>query len=102
MPFKQEEIESLLPLPSATFHILMALADEDRHGYAIIQDIASRTDGTLRMSAGTLIGLFNGCKSKVSSVRPANGLRPKTMMSAVGITGSRLSAWQSPKPKPAG
>ena len=54
MPFKQEEIESLLPLPFATFHILMALADEDRHGYAIIQDIASRTDGTLQMSAGTL------------------------------------------------
>ena len=54
MPFKQEDIESLLPLPSATFHILMALADEDRHGYAIIQDIASRTNGTLQMSAGTL------------------------------------------------
>jgi len=54
MPFKREDIESLLPLPSATFHILMALADEDRHGYAIIQDIASRTDGTLQMSAGTL------------------------------------------------
>ena len=54
MAFKQEDIESLLPLPSATFHILMALADEDRHGYAIIQDIASRTNGTLQMSAGTL------------------------------------------------
>src|SRR5262245_60582038 len=54
MPFKPEEIESLLPLPPATFHILMAVADEDRHGYAIIQDIASRTDGALQMSAGTL------------------------------------------------
>jgi DNA-binding PadR family transcriptional regulator len=32
----------------------MALADEDRHGYAIIQDIAARTDGELQMSAGTL------------------------------------------------
>jgi DNA-binding PadR family transcriptional regulator len=45
---------SLLPLPPATFHILMALADEDRHGYAIIQEIASRTGGEIRMSAGTL------------------------------------------------
>ena len=45
---------SLLPLPSATFHILMALASEDRHGYAIIQDIEQRTDGALRLSAGTL------------------------------------------------
>jgi DNA-binding PadR family transcriptional regulator len=45
---------SLLPLPPATFHILMAVADEDRHGYAIIQEIAARTDGELRLSAGTL------------------------------------------------
>jgi len=41
-------------LPTATFHILLALADEDRHGYAIIQDVAARTDGALRLSAGTL------------------------------------------------
>jgi len=46
--------ESFLPLPSATFHILMALADEDRHGYAIIQDVAERTSGELKLSAGTL------------------------------------------------
>src|SRR5438874_13365027 len=45
---------SLLPLPPATFHILMAVADEDRHGYAIIQDVAARTNGALRLSAGTL------------------------------------------------
>jgi DNA-binding PadR family transcriptional regulator len=44
----------LLPLPPATFHILMAVSDEDRHGYAIIQEIAARTDGALQMSAGTL------------------------------------------------
>jgi DNA-binding PadR family transcriptional regulator len=41
-------------LPPATFHILIALADEDRHGYAIIQDIAARTGGELKLSAGTL------------------------------------------------
>lgn len=46
--------ELLLPLPSATFHILMAVAAEDRHGYAIIQDVEHRTGGTLRLSAGTL------------------------------------------------
>jgi DNA-binding PadR family transcriptional regulator len=48
------EVDALLPLPTATFHILMALADQERHGYAIIQDVAERTDGELRMSAGTL------------------------------------------------
>src|ERR1022692_2158304 len=46
--------ESLLPLPPATFHILLALADEDRHGYAIIQDVAARTNGELKLGAGTL------------------------------------------------
>ena len=46
--------ESLLPLPEAAFHILIALADEDRHGYAIIQEVAARTDGTLKLSAATL------------------------------------------------
>jgi DNA-binding PadR family transcriptional regulator len=51
MPPKQA---SLLPLPTATFHILMAVANEDRHGYAIIQDVEQRTNGALRLSAGTL------------------------------------------------
>jgi len=48
------QAESLLPLPPAAFHILMAVADEDRHGYAIIQDVAERTGGELKLSAGTL------------------------------------------------
>ena len=46
--------DSLLPLPPAVFHILMALADEDRHGYAIIQEVLSRTSGEVRLSPGTL------------------------------------------------
>jgi DNA-binding PadR family transcriptional regulator len=46
--------ETLLPLPAATFHILMSVAEEDRHGYAIIQDVEGRTNGELRLSAGTL------------------------------------------------
>jgi DNA-binding PadR family transcriptional regulator len=47
-------VEALLPLQPATFHILMSVADGDRHGYAIIQDVDERTDGELRLSAGTL------------------------------------------------
>jgi DNA-binding PadR family transcriptional regulator len=45
---------SLLPLPAAVFHILIALADRDRHGYSIMQDVASRTGGKVQLSAGTL------------------------------------------------
>ncbi len=51
---KSDSPDALLPLPPATFHILMALADEDRHGYAMIQEVAARTGGRLRLSAGTL------------------------------------------------
>jgi DNA-binding PadR family transcriptional regulator len=46
--------DELLPLPPATLHILLALAESDRHGYAIMQDVEARTDGALRLSAGTL------------------------------------------------
>lgn len=54
MTFSPDEVDALLPLPPATFHILIALADGDRHGYAIIQNVATRTDGAVRLSAGTL------------------------------------------------
>jgi DNA-binding PadR family transcriptional regulator len=49
-----DQASELLPLPRATFHILLALIGEEMHGYAIIQDVAARTSGALRLSAGTL------------------------------------------------
>lgn len=50
----KDDVDAFLPLPSATFHILLAVAEEGRHGYAIIQDVAARTDGELKLSPGTL------------------------------------------------
>jgi len=50
----RDEAAALLPLPAATFHILVALAEDDRHGYGIMQDVAARSGGELRLSAGTL------------------------------------------------
>src|SRR6188474_3439322 len=46
--------EAFLPLPTAVFHILIALADRDRHGYSIMQDVAARTERRVQLSAGTL------------------------------------------------
>lgn len=46
--------DELIPLPAAMFHILVSLAETDRHGYAIIQDVAARTDGEVRLGPGTL------------------------------------------------
>lgn len=50
----RDAVDAALPLPPATFHILLALSDGERHGYAIIQEVEARTDGELRLSAGTL------------------------------------------------
>ena len=46
--------ESFLPLHRDTFHILVSLADRDRHGYAVMQDVLERTDGALRLSPSSL------------------------------------------------
>jgi DNA-binding PadR family transcriptional regulator len=51
---RRPDLEDLLPLPPATLHILMALAEGDRHGYAILQDVAARTGGQVKLGAGTL------------------------------------------------
>ena len=48
--------ESLLPLTPATFQILMALVDGERHGYAIMKEVEERTDGGVRLGPGTLYG----------------------------------------------
>ena len=48
--------ESLLPLPPATFQILLSLVDGERHGYAIMQEVAERTEDTMRLGPGTLYG----------------------------------------------
>ena len=52
----QTNPDDYLPLAVATFHILVAVADQDRHGYAIMQDVATRTNGALKLSPGTLYG----------------------------------------------
>jgi DNA-binding PadR family transcriptional regulator len=44
------------PLTPPVFHILLALSDEDRHGYGIMQDVAQQTSGDLQLGPGTLYG----------------------------------------------
>jgi DNA-binding PadR family transcriptional regulator len=51
-----DSLTALLPLSPAVFHILLALADDDRHGYAIMRDIEQRTDGVVRVGPGMLYG----------------------------------------------
>ena len=49
---------ALLPLTPATFHVLVALADGDRHGYAVIKEISARTGGRVELGTGTLYGII--------------------------------------------
>lgn len=49
---------SLLPLTPAMFHVLVALADGPTHGYAIMKEVERLTDGTVRLSTGTLYGII--------------------------------------------
>jgi DNA-binding PadR family transcriptional regulator len=51
---QSNDADSFLPLPTAVFHILVALADRERHGYSIMRDVTARTGGKVRLSAGTL------------------------------------------------
>jgi DNA-binding PadR family transcriptional regulator len=53
---KNRSPQELLPLTPPVFHILLALAEEERHGYGIMQDVARQTDGALQLGPGTLYG----------------------------------------------
>ncbi len=53
-PVAKDSPEDFLPLHKDTFHILVSLADHDRHGYSIMQDIAARTDGRIRLRPSSL------------------------------------------------
>ncbi len=48
--------DDMLPLTPAVFHILLALADGEKHGYSIMQEVTAITKGTVRMGPGTLYG----------------------------------------------
>src|ERR1700674_2130416 len=57
--------QDMLPLTPAVFHILLALSDGERHGYALMQEVAADTGGSLRLGPGTLYG----CLKRMLSAR---------------------------------
>ena len=50
--------QTLLPLTPAMFYVLVALADGQTHGYAILKDVEELTGGSVRLSTGTLYGII--------------------------------------------
>ena len=56
---EQKPVETFLPLTPAVFHILITLADGEAHGYAIMQEVAHRSGGSVRLGPGTLYGAIS-------------------------------------------
>jgi DNA-binding PadR family transcriptional regulator len=54
LPASHSEAEALLPLTPAVFHIMLALATQERHGYSIMREVEAYTAGTLRLGTTTL------------------------------------------------
>jgi DNA-binding PadR family transcriptional regulator len=58
MPTKTTVPDSNPPLTPAMFHVLLALAGDDLHGYAILKEVELRTAGEVKLSTGTLYGII--------------------------------------------
>jgi DNA-binding PadR family transcriptional regulator len=56
MPDRPRTLDHLLPLKPRVLHILLALADGPRHGYSVMQEVAARTDGQVRVWPAALYG----------------------------------------------
>ena len=95
-PASRPDAQTFLPLTPAVFHILLALADADRHGYGIAKEVAARTDDQMRLGPGTLYGtLTRMVEAGLVEERPRQGRGPPPTNGAA-TTGSPLSAGTSP------
>jgi DNA-binding PadR family transcriptional regulator len=56
MAMMEKDVSGMLPLTSAVFHVLLALVEGERHGYAIMQEVSESTHGQIKMGPGTLYG----------------------------------------------
>jgi DNA-binding PadR family transcriptional regulator len=71
--------QKLNPLPSAAFHILLSLADDDLHGYGIMRQVAEQTSGRMRLGPGTLYSSIQSLLEAglIEEVEPRAGTRPE-------------------------
>ena len=89
-----------IPLTAPVFHILVALSDGERHGYAIMQDVASQTNDAVQLGPGTLYGCLKRMLAaglvEESDERPDpaldNSRRRYYRMTALGRQAARAEA----------
>lgn len=85
----RREPEDVTPLPSASFHVLLALVDRPRHGYAVMQEVERLSDGAVRMGPGTVYTtikrlLDGGLIEEVQGPDPADPRRRSYRATALG------------------
>ncbi len=78
MEKQERNPEAMLPLTPAVFHILLALADGEKHGYGIMKEVTQRTEGSMRMGPGTLYGSIG--RMLASGLVEASDERPAAEM----------------------
>ena len=72
----------LLPLREPTFFILLSISTEKKHGYAILQEVEALSNGTVKLSNGTLYGALTrlqdqGLIERVASDEPQTSGKPR-------------------------
>jgi DNA-binding PadR family transcriptional regulator len=86
---KQTRPEDFLPLKPHWFHVMLSLADQDQHGYGIMQEVRKRTEGKVRLWPATLYGTLKRLMDEGFIEESASGQSPKRTMRGAAITGSR-------------
>ena len=93
--------QTLLPLTPAMFFVLVALADGQTHGYAILKDVEALTNGSVRLSTGTLYGIVKRLladgliRKSEGSAEPTSGADPTTLRrSAARLRAPRQPGWR--------
>jgi len=97
VPKANPDVASFLPLTPAVFHILLAMADGDRHGYGIAQEVADSTEGRVRLGPGTLYGTLtrmtgSGLVIETDSERGADPRRRYYRLTPLGRSVAKAEA----------
>src|ERR1700740_2067990 len=75
---RNKDVESFLPMSPAIFPVLIARADGEKHGYAILKEVARRTEDKVRLSAGTLYS--NLARLESSGLIAESNRRPEVVL----------------------
>jgi len=91
--------DSFIPLKTNWFHILLALAGEEQHGYAIMQEVLERTEGKIRLWPATLYGTIRQLQEdeliEESARRPAGDDDPRRRYYRIAPLGRKVLAAES-------